>query len=84
MSRLSIARTLNGLGVMGATLATVASLAGIAGVIATTPTACHESIGPARCNAAAFKAANLAAFGLVGAGVAGGLLMAGRVVDPEA
>tara|TARA_Y100000592_G_scaffold61505_1_gene96072 strand:- start:211 stop:465 length:255 start_codon:yes stop_codon:yes gene_type:complete len=84
MSRLLIARTLNASGVMGATVGVAVSLAGIIGVVVTTPTACPESIGPARCNAAAFKAANLAAFGLIGAGVAGGLLMAGKLTDPEA
>ena len=84
MNRTTIARTLNGFGVMGATFATAASLAGIVGVVATTATACPDRIGPARCNAAAFKAANLAAFGLVGAGAAGGLLMAGKLADPEA
>ena len=84
MSRITIARVLNASGVMGATLSTAVSLAGIVGVVATTPAACPERIGQARCNAAAFKAANLAAFGLVGAGAAGGLLMAGKLTDPEA
>ena len=84
MNRTIIARFLNASGVMGATFATAVSLAGIVGVVATTPTACPDRIGPARCNAAAFKAANLAAFGLVGAGAAGGLLMAGKLADPEA
>lgn len=84
MNRTTIARVLNASGVMGATIGTAVSLAGIVGVIATTATACPDSIGPVRCNAAAFKAANLAAFGLVAAGAAGGLLMAGKVADPEA
>lgn len=84
MNRTSIAHLLNGFGVMGATFATAASLAGIVGVVVTTAGPCPDSIGPARCNAAAFKAANLAAFGLVGAGAAGGLLMAGKLADPEA
>ena len=80
----TVARVLNASGVMGATIGTAVSLAGIVGVVATTPAACPERIGQARCNAAAFKAANLAAFGLVGAGCAGGLLMAGKIADPEA
>ena len=84
MSRLSIARTLNGFGVMSATVGTAVSLLGLLGVIVTTSASCPESIGPARCNSAGFKAANLAAYGLIGAGAAGGLLMAGRLVDPEA
>ena len=84
MSRLTIARALSASGVMGATIATAVSLAGIVGVVATTAGPCPDRIGSARCNAAAFKAANLAAFGLVGAGVAGGLLMAGKLTDPEA
>ena len=84
MNRTTIAQLLNGFGVMGATFATALSLAGIVGVVVTTAGSCPDSIGPARCNAAAFKAANLAAFGLVGAGAAGGLLMAGRIADPEA
>ena len=84
MNLSTVARVLHASGVMGATIGTVVSLAGIVGVVATTATACPDSIGPARCNAAAFKAANLAAFGLVGAGAAGGLLMAGKLADPEA
>ena len=84
MSRLSIARTLNASGVMGATIGTAVSLIGLLGVIVTTSTACPESIGSARCNSAGFKAAGLAVYGLIGAGAAGGLLMAGRLVDPEA
>ena len=79
----TVARVLNASGVMGATIGTAVSLAGIVGVVATTPAACPERIGQARCNAAAFKAANLQ-FGLVGAGCAGGLLMAGKIADPEA
>ena len=84
MSRLTIARTLNASGVMGATLATAVSLIGLVGVIVTTSTACPESIGPARCSRAAGNAGLLAVYGLIGAGAAGGLLMAGRLVDPEA
>jgi len=84
MSRLFVSRALSASGVMGATVATLASLAGIIGVIATTPTLCPESVSAARCSAAGFKAANLAAFGLIAAGAAGGLLMAGQLTDPEA
>ena len=84
MSRLSIARTLNGLGVMGATFATAASLVGIIGVIVNTPAFCPHSVGPARCNAAGSKAALIAAYGLTAAGAAGLLLVAGQAVDPEA
>ena len=84
MSRLTIARVLNASGVMGATLGTAVSLIGLVGVIVTTSTACPESIGPARCNSAGFKAAGLAVYGLIGAGAAGGLLMAGRLTEPEA
>ena len=84
MSRLLIARALNASGVMGATVGVAVSLAGILGVVVTTSTTCPESIGPARCNAAGFKAANLAAYGFIGAGAAGGLLMAGKLTDPEA
>ena len=84
MSRLTIARPLNASGVMGATLATAISLLGLLGVIVTTSTACPESIGPARCSRAAGNAGLLAVYGLIGAGAAGGLLMAGRLVDPEA
>ena len=84
MSRLLIARALNASGVMGATLGTAVGLLGLLGVIVTTSTACPESIGSARCNSAGFKAAGLAVYGLIGAGAAGGLLMAGRLVDPEA
>ena len=84
MSRLSIARTLNGFGVMGATLGVAVSLIGILGVISTTATTCPESIGLSRCRTAGHKAAGLAAYGFIGAGLAGSLLMAGRLVDPEA
>jgi hypothetical protein len=84
MSRLFIARVLNASGVMGATLGVAVAYAGILGVVVSTPTFCAERIGPARCNAAAYKAANLAALGLVSAGAAGGLLMAGKLTDPEA
>ena len=84
MSRLFVARTLNGLGVMGATVGVAVSLIGLLGVIVTTSTACPESIGSARRNSAGFKAAGLAVYGLIGAGAAGGLLMAGKLTDPEA
>jgi len=84
MSRLFIARALSASGVMGATLAALASLAGIVGVIVTTPTLCPESVSAARCRAAGSRAALIAAYGLIGAGAAGGLLMAGQLTDPEA
>ena len=84
MSRLSIARTLNAFGVMGATFATAGSLAGIIGVISTTPALCPDSVSPARCAVAGRNAALIAAYGLTAAGAAGLLLAAGRVVDPEA
>ena len=84
MSRLLIARALSASGVMGATVGVAVSLAGILGVIATTSTACPESVGPARCSAAGHKAAGLAAYGFIGAGLAGSLLIAGRLTDPEA
>jgi|TARA_Y100000033_G_scaffold48260_1_gene54828 hypothetical protein len=84
MSRLSIARALNASGVMGATIGTAVSLIGLLGVIVTTSTACPESIGPARCSRAAGNAGLLGVYGLIGAGCAGGLLMAGKLTDPEA
>jgi len=89
MSRLTIARALTGAGlgasgVMAGTIAGHLSLLGILGVIVTTPSFCPESIGSARCNSAGFKAAGLAVYGLIGAGAAGGLLMAGKLTDPEA
>ena len=84
MSRLSIARTLDGLGVMGAALGVAVSISGILGVIATTSATCPDRIGLRRCHTAGHKAAGLAAYGFIGAGLAGSLLMAGRLVDPEA
>ena len=84
MSRLSIARALNSGAVMSATVGVAVSLLGIIGVIVTTSAACPESIGPARCSRAAGKAGLLGVYGLIGAGAAGGLLMAGHLVDPEA
>ena len=84
MSRLLIARALNASGVMGATIGTAVSLIGLLGVIVTTSTACPESIGPARCSRAAGNAGLLGVYGLIGAGCAGGLLMAGKLTDPEA
>ena len=83
MNLSTIARVLNASGVMGATLSVAVGYAGILGVTVAT-FACPESLPAARCNAAAFKAANLAVFGLVGAGAAGGLLMAGKLADPKA
>lgn len=84
MSRLFIARALSASGVMGATIATAVSLAGILGVIATTSTTCPDRVGLARCSAAGHKAAGLAAYGFIGAGLAGSLLIAGKLTDPEA
>lgn len=84
MSRLTIARALNASGVMGATIATAVSLAGIVGVISTSPAFCPHRIGAARCSSAGSKAAGLAVYGLIGAGAAGCLLMAGKVTSPEA
>ena len=84
MSRLLIARALTGAGLGASGVAAFVSLFGILGVIATTGALCPESIGPARCNAAASKAANLAALSFVACGVASGVAVAGRVIDPEA
>ena len=84
MSRFTIAQTLNGLGVIGATFATATSLVGVIGVIVSTPAFCPHSVGPARCNAAGSNAALIAAYGLTAAGAAGLLLVAGQAVDPEA
>ena len=83
MSRLSIARTLNGAGIMAAALGVAVSYAGILGVTVAT-VACPESIGQARCSRAAGNAGLLGVYGLIGAGCAGGLLMAGKLTDPEA
>ena len=84
MSRLLIARTLNGLGVMGAALGVAVSLGGILGVVATTSTTCPDRVGLSRCRAAGHKAAGLAAYGFIGAGLAGSLLIAGKLTDSEA
>ena len=83
MSRLLIARALNASGVMAATLGIAVSYAGILGVTVATA-ACPESLPAARCSRAAGNAGLLAVYGLIGAGCAGGLLMAGRLTDPEA
>ncbi len=84
MSRLVIARTLNGFGLMAGTVAAHLSLFGILGVIVTTPTLCPESMGATRCSAAGLKAAGLAAYGFIGAGLAGSLMIAGKLADAEA
>lgn len=83
MSRLTIARALNASGVMAATLGIVVSYAGILGVTVAT-VACPESLSAARCSRAAGNGGLLAVYGLIGAGCAGGLLMAGKLTDPEA
>ena len=51
-------------------------------MIVSTPTFA-SSVGPARCNAAGSNAALIAAYGLTAAGAAG-LLVAGKLTDPEA
>ena len=84
MSRITIARALTGAGLGASGVAAFVSLFGILGVIATTGALCPESIGPARCSAAASKAANLAALSFVACGVASGVAVAGRALDPEA
>ena len=84
MSRVLIARALSASGVMGATVGVAVSLAGIIGVIATTSATCPDRVGLARCSAAGHKAAGLAAYGFIGAGLAGSLLIAGKLTDPEA
>ena len=83
MSRLTIARVLNASGVMAATLGVAVSYAGILGVTVAT-VACPESLPAARCSRAAGNAGLLGVYGLIGAGCAGGLLMAGKLTDPEA
>ena len=83
MSRVLIARTLNASGVMAATLGIAVSYAGILGVTVAT-VACPESLPAARCSRAAGNAGLLGVYGLIGAGCAGGLLMAGKLTDPEA
>ena len=83
MSRYTIARALNASGVMAATVGIIVSYAGILGVTVAT-VACPESLPAARCNRAAGNASLLAVYGLIGAGCAGGLLMAGKLTDPEA
>ena len=84
MSRLDIARALNAGGVMAGTVAAHLSLLGVLGVIVTTPTLCPESMGATRCSAASSKAAGLAAYGFIGAGLAGCLMIAGKLTDAEA
>ena len=84
MSRLSLARALNGSGVLVGVYGTAAGLIGLLGVISTTPTLCPESVSAARCRAAGSKAALISAYGLIAAGAAGALVAAGRLTDPEA
>ena len=84
MSRLTIARALTGAGLGASGVAAFVSLFGILGVIVTTSAACPESVGPARCSAAASKAANLAAMSFVACGLASGVAVAGKLTDPEA
>lgn len=69
---------------MGATLATVASVGGLVGVLASTPTFCPSSVGPAGCRASASKFAMIAAYGLTAAGASGLVLAAGKLASPEA
>lgn len=84
MSRLVIARALTGAGLGASGVAAFVSLFGILGVIVTTSAACPESVGPARCSAAASKAANLATLSFVACGVASGVAVAGKLTHPEA
>jgi hypothetical protein len=84
MSRLLIARALTGAGLGASGVAAFVSLFGIIGVIVTASAACPESIGPARCSAAGSKAANLAALSFVACGLASGVAVVGRALDPEA
>ena len=65
----------NASGVMGATISTAVSLLGLSALSPQQPAlVLNVSAGPLqRCS---IQAASLAAFGLVGAGAAGGLLMA--------
>ena len=76
MSRLVIARALTGAGLGASGVAAFVSLFGILGVIATTSTTCPDRVGLSRCRAAGHKAAGLAAYGFIGAGLAGSLLIA--------
>ena len=84
MSRLTIARTLSGAGLGATGVSAFVSLFGILGVIVTTSALCPESIGPARCSAAGSKAANLATLSFLACGLASGVAVAGRALDPEA
>jgi hypothetical protein len=60
------------------------SVLGIVGVIATAGTACPESAGTVRCNAAGRQAAGLATSAFLVAGVASTVAMAGVALDPDA
>lgn len=84
MSRLSIARGLCDAGTAGTLVASFVSLIGIVGVIVSTPALCPNSVSPARCRAASDNAADLASLSFLAAGAASALLVAGRLVDPEA
>jgi|TARA_R100000081_G_C4756453_1_gene137378 hypothetical protein len=84
MNRSSIARTLTGAGMGAVGVASFVSLLGIVGVIATAGTACPESVGTVRCNAAGRQAAGLAASAFLAAGLSSAVAMAGVALDPDA
>ena len=84
MNRLSIARTLTGAGMGATAVSCLVSLVGVVGVIATAGTACPESVGTVRCNAAGRQAAGLAASAFLVAGLSSAVAVAGYALDPDA
>ena len=81
----SLSSALKGAGVLAGTYGAAASLIGTIGLLVSTPTFCPRHPVDAQLCRNAFKsAANLAVYGLIGAGAAGLMLAASRAIDPEA
>ena len=81
--RSTLSNTFTGVGIMAGTLGTVTALAGVVGLIVSTPQLCPDSLPAERCRVTTRNAAGLATQGLITAGVAGLLIVAGRVSDSD-
>lgn len=82
--RSTVSDLLQSSGVVVGTLGTLAGLLGVLGVAANLPQFCPSSVEPARCRSGLIKSAGLMPYALIGAGVAGLLVMGAKLADPEA
>ena len=82
--RSNVSELFRGFAIIAGTYAAVGAIISVIGIAANLPSTCPSGVSAARCRDGLGSSGLLAAYSLAGAGAAGLLIGASRVIDPEA